>query len=68
MASYSLNLIDDGNGNFTATAFKAPTTAASGGTAMLGAGDSLLSASYKLAGKHIQDFMTIVLNDRSTNG
>lgn len=34
MASYSLNIVDNGDGTYTGTLLKSPTTAASGGTTL----------------------------------
>lgn len=70
MSSYSLNVVDNGNGTFTGTLLRTPSTAASGGTTItlpvLENVDGSYASGYS---KHLDDIfmkaMRSALNDRA---
>lgn len=68
MANYSINLTDGGSGTYTATCFRAPTTAASGGTALLGGGSDLLSACVFELHAVFPHVMAVIKDDKAVNG
>lgn len=73
MASYSLNITDNGNGYFTVALLRSPTTVASGGTSItLPVLENVDGSYYSGATKHLDDAfmkgMRGALNDRSTSG
>jgi hypothetical protein len=73
MANYSINITDNGAtpSVFTATVFRNPTTAASGGTAITGSAGSALNAAAGITdiGALVAgSCLGLIRNDRSTNG
>jgi hypothetical protein len=70
MSSYSLNVVDNGSGVFTATLLRSPTTAASGGTTITLPVLENVDGSYGAGTtKHLDDAfmkaMRSALNDRA---
>lgn len=71
--SYSINVLNDGSGNYSITAIRNPGTIASGGTTItqpswIENSDNGTNTTTKLLGVAVQAAFRSIANDLSTNG